>query len=168
MRISLRIRHHIAPQSLARRSRLQIRVSAKRQVQHTSFPRAHGRKAIRLPGTFHALRGGFRRQFQLTRAQSLEILRVKRDSVVLLILQTQHFGRHVFQSAQQLSSALRQQAGIRSGKLDVDLPRFEACRIGRPRARSDAEFQAQSTQTSERFQQICDLLCCLGVVVDGH
>ena len=98
----------------------------------------------------------------------LEILRVERDFVVLLILETQYFRGHVFQSAQQLPTALGQQSGIGSGELYVNFPGFEASWIGSSRTGGDAELQAQSTDMGERFQEICDLLCGGGVIVDRH
>ena len=88
-------------------------------MQHAAFARTHRGEAIGLSGAPHFLCRCFSGHLQLVCPDSLEMIRVKGNLVVLLIFEPDNLCGHVLQRAKQFTTALRQESGIRSGQFDV-------------------------------------------------
>ena len=152
MLVSLRIGHDVAPHAFARRSRLQIGVGAKRKVQHSLSRELMGAKLygcpVRLTRSAAVSAASFssRARSALKFSASNEICRAPR------FRGEAPSPPHV-RAPQQLPSALRQQAGIGSGQLYVDLPRFKPCRIGSSRAGGDPEFERDPPRRMSIFRK---------------
>jgi len=165
---AFRVSHNEAAEAFSAAGGLDFVVGLEREVEHAAFSGTHRSKLVWLAGANDAGGGGLGSELEFAGAESLEVVGVEGDLVVLFGIEADDLGGDVFEGAKDFAAAFGDEFSIRAGELDVDFAGFEAVGVGRSAASGDAIFHAKSAGLHQRLKEGGNLMGGGGVVFDRH